>query len=151
MLRTLNADKIFFMSLNSEDLTEINDAFVGEILGDIEEEETCARPTEEILDSPDVSATANSSSEDSIVYDIDDNNNRVSVETSTNCLVMKKTIRTNPDGSEKINRGYQFIYSENINPEEVDFRDLAEEILDEAPRHLAPSARVRIVKGDLSL
>ncbi|XP_062603959.1 uncharacterized protein LOC134265760 [Saccostrea cucullata] len=139
-LVTDSSQDLDIISVNSEDLPEINDTFVSEILGDIEEEETCARPTEESLESPDVSEAANSSSEDSDMYDMDDNNNRVSVETSTICLVMKKTIRTNPDGSEEINRESQIIYSENVNPEEVDFRDLAEEILNEVPRHLAPSA-----------
>ena len=138
------------ISVNSDDLPEVDDAFVSEILGEVEGN-TCSGPTEESVWSPDVSEAANSSSEDNDMHDMDDNNNHISVETSTICLVMKKKIRTNPDGTEEINRESQIIYSENVNPEEVDFRELASEILNEVPRHLAPSARVRVVKGDLSL
>ena len=41
------------------------------------------------------------------------------------------------------------IYSEDIDPDQINARDIADEILEEVPRHFA-AGRVRIVRGNFS-
>ena len=62
---------------------------------------------------------------------------------------MRTTTRVNPDESEEVTRDSHISYSENVNPEEVDIQEVADHILEEVPRHLAPGARVRVVSGDI--
>lgn len=67
---------------------------------------------------------------------------------STVCLVLNKVQRRFPDRMEEVERDTQVIYSEDLNPENINVRDIAKAILDEIPR-LLEANRVRFVRGKL--
>ncbi|XP_062569353.1 centrosome-associated zinc finger protein Cp190-like [Saccostrea cucullata] len=69
---------------------------------------------------------------------------------STICLVLYKTVKRNLDGTEEISRDSHIVYSEDLNPDDVDFPNVANEILKEVPKHFE-DGHVRIVKGDISV
>ncbi|XP_062586691.1 centrosome-associated zinc finger protein Cp190-like [Saccostrea cucullata] len=69
---------------------------------------------------------------------------------STICLVLHKTVKRNLDGTEEISRDSHIVYSEDLNPDDIDFPNVANEILKEVPKHFE-DGHVRIVKGDISV
>lgn len=80
-------------------------------------------------------------------HETDENNNVAAAERSTICLVLNKTVKRKPDGTEEEIRDSHAVYSEDLNPEDINFRDVACEILTEAPRHFE-DGYIRIVRGN---
>lgn len=80
----------------------------------------------------------------------DENNNVTVRERSTICLVLNKTVIRRPDGTEEEIRDSQIVYSKDLNPEDINFRDVASEILREVPKHFE-DGNIRIVRGNLSV
>lgn len=60
--------------------------------------------------------------------DFDENNNCTLFKT-TICLIMNRTVRREPSGTEEIIRDSQIIYSEDVDPKDVDYVSLATDIL----------------------
>lgn len=67
---------------------------------------------------------------------------------STVFLVLNKVQRRFPDRMKEVERDTQVIYSEDLNPENINVREIAKAILDEIPR-LLEANRVRLVRGKL--
>ncbi|XP_062598693.1 uncharacterized protein LOC134260127 [Saccostrea cucullata] len=61
---------------------------------------------------------------DSIMTETDDNNNRAVTKT-TICLAMNRTVRRDPCRTEEITRDSQIVYSEDVNPKDIDFESVA--------------------------
>lgn len=74
----------------------------------------------------------------------DENNNVTIRERSTICLVLNKTMIRKPDGTEKEIRDSHIVYSEDLNPEDINFRDVASEILREV-QNVCKGGNIRIV------
>jgi hypothetical protein len=79
----------------------------------------------------------------------DESDNITRINKSTICLILNKSQRFYPNGMEEVERETQVIYSEDIDPDQINARDIADEILEEVPRHFA-AGRVRIVRGNFS-
>lgn len=79
-----------------------------------------------------------------------DSNCSTNIQKSTLCLVLNKTVKRNPGGTEGESIDSHIVYSEDLNPEDIIFRDVANEILREVPKHFE-DGNIRIVRGDLSV
>ncbi|XP_061169525.1 uncharacterized protein LOC133178874 [Saccostrea echinata] len=109
--------------------------------------------TEEAEDTRHVIISENAESDDDSAeetgYQTDVNNN-CTVTKTTICLVMNRSVRRDPCGTEEISRDSQIVYSEDIDPKDIDFAAVATDILDEVPKHFNDEhVNVRLVKGDL--
>lgn len=81
--------------------------------------------------------------------DFDENNN-CTVFKTTICLIMNRTVRREPSGTEEITRDSQIIYSEDVDPKDVDFVSVATHILTKVRKHFTDEhVNVRLVKGNL--
>lgn len=83
--------------------------------------------------------------------DIDfDENNNCTVFKTTICLIMNRTVRREPSGTEEITRDSQIICSEDVDPKDVDFVSVATHILTKVRKHFTDEhVNVRLVKGNL--
>lgn len=81
--------------------------------------------------------------------DFDENNN-CTVFKTTICLIMNRTVRREPSGTEEITRDSQIIYSEDVDPKDVDFVSVATHILTKVRKNFTDEhVNVRLVKGNL--
>lgn len=171
-------DHLSISSCDFAELGSVDEAFVEEILceGEIDEQQVYGeedgerREYEEdgeqrvygepdvIRDSPnddDCGVISDSPSDDDSDLSgeskkTDENNNVTVRERSTICLVLNKTVIRRPDGTEEEIRDSQIVYSKDLNPEDINFRDVASEILREVSKHFE-DGNIRIVRGDLSV
>lgn len=153
-------DDLEHLSISScefAELSSVDEAFVEEILGEgnIDEQQVhneedgdkrVRNETDVISDSPsdDYSDVSDESKK------TDENNNVTIRERSTICLTLNKTVIRKPDGTEEEIRDSKIVYSKDLNPEDIDFRDVVSEILREIPKHFE-HGNVRIVRGNLSV
>ncbi|XP_052691973.1 uncharacterized protein LOC128170021 [Crassostrea angulata] len=153
-------DDLEHLSISScefAELSSVDEAFVEEILGEsnIDEQQVhneedgdkrVRNETDVISDSPsdDYSDVSDESKR------TDENNNVTIRERSTICVTLNKTVIRKPDGTEEEIRDSKIVYSKDLNPEDIDFRDVVSEILREIPKHFE-HGNVRIVRGDLSM
>lgn len=104
-----------------------------------------------MYDETDINGTSDDDGELSIeIQETDKNKNVAAMERSTICLVLNKTVIRKPDGTEEQIRDSHIVYSEYLNPEYINFRYVACEILTEVPRHFE-DGYIRIFRGDLSV
>uniref|UniRef100_K1PJC9 Protein tramtrack, beta isoform n=1 Tax=Magallana gigas TaxID=29159 RepID=K1PJC9_MAGGI len=126
------------MSVSSLEIP--SDSFVNELLENTEEDagDEHTPETENCL--------LDSSASDSEM----DTDRDVTVTKSSVCFLINKVTTTHPDGRTEVSRTTQIIYSEDINPEDVDFRSVVSEIAEDVAECLR-KGNVREMKGDFSV
>lgn len=79
-----------------------------------------------------------------------DTDRDVTVTKSSVCFLINKVTTTHPDGRTEVSRTSQIIYSEDVNPEDVDFRSVVGEIAEDVTECLR-KGNVREMKEDFSV
>ena len=133
MNNLIDSDDLEEISVHSADLD-----FVDELFRDSDsvcDERNVVNETDEIKDTREVIVNSDTDSESDSTSDPTDENNNRKVTKTTICLVMNRTVRRAPCGTEEISRDSQIIYSEDLDPKDIDFASVAIDILNEVPRH----------------
>lgn len=117
-----------------------SDSFVNELLENTEEDavdEQTPETEDRLLDS--------SASDSEMDTDRD-----VTITKSSVCFVINKVTTTYPDGRTEVSRTSQIIYSEDVDPEDVDFRSVVSEIAEDVAECLR-KGNVREMKRNFSV
>nr|XP_022300700.1 uncharacterized protein LOC111108908 [Crassostrea virginica] len=129
MNNLIDSDYLEKISVHSADLD-----FVDELFRDSDsvcDERNVVNETDEIKDTREVIVNSDTDSESDSTSDPTDENNNRKVTKTTICLVMNRTVRRAPCGTEEIS----IIYSEDLDPKDIDFASVAIDILNEVPKH----------------
>ncbi|XP_062592270.1 uncharacterized protein LOC134253704 [Saccostrea cucullata] len=135
------------ISLDSGDIP--SDDFVRDLL----DAENLTRPEEEDIDDEGRSETPESRVEYETLSEreeSDNEHNNVTQVKSTICLILNKVTTTFPDGKIEVSRDSQILYSEDIDPENVDFNSVASEVFEEVKEHCR-EGKTRVIRGDFSM
>ena len=127
----IDSDDLEEISVHSADLDVVDELFRDS--DSVCDEKIVVNETGDIKDTRDV--IVNSDSESDSTSDPTDENNNRKVTKTTICLVINRTVSRAPCRTEEISRDSQIIYSEDLDPKDIDFASVAIDILNEVPRH----------------